>query len=133
MIPIATETEKKPSAVEVVKRESHHLRGAITEELANDSATFTEASRQVLKFHGIYPQDDRDLRRSLRQAGKEPRHIMMVRARIPGGILSAEQYLTCDDVTNRYGDAWGDSPRGAVSPPTDHVSPSRPSQKGVKA
>lgn len=103
MIPIATETEKKPSAVEVVKRQSHHLRGAITEELANDSATFTEASRQLLKFHGVYPQDDRDLRRSLRQAGKEPRHIMMVRARIPGGILSAEQYLTCDDVTSRYG------------------------------
>ena len=51
---------------------------------------------QFLKFHGIYQQDDRDLRKT----GKK--YIFMVRCRIPGGVLTPAQYLACDDLAARY-------------------------------
>lgn len=99
---MANETGKE-SKVEIIKREGDHLRGTISEELANDKAYFSDESYQLLKFHGIYQQDDRDVRRKLRQEGKDKYHIMMVRARIPGGVLTPEQYLAFDDITDRYG------------------------------
>lgn len=61
----------KPSAVEEIKKASPHLRGPIQEEWANGVPTFTEASRQLLQVHGIYPQEDHGVRR----ARKEARHI----------------------------------------------------------
>ena len=51
---------------------------------------------QFLKSHGIYQQDDRDLRKT----GKK--YIFMVRCRIPGGVLTPAQYLACDDLSSRY-------------------------------
>jgi len=95
--------DKKESAVEVIKRESDHLRGTIAEAIQDGTSYFTEDNIQLLKFHGMYQQDDRDLRKQLKKEGKEKAYSMMIRARIPGGVLSAQQYLGFDDISDTYG------------------------------
>jgi sulfite reductase (NADPH) hemoprotein beta-component len=73
------------------------LAGTIAQTLADSSADrFSDDDYEFLKFHGIYQQDDRDLRK----AGKH--YMLMVRTKFPGGTLSAEQYLACDDLASRY-------------------------------
>jgi sulfite reductase (ferredoxin) len=90
------------SKVEAVKAGSRQLRGTIGEELQNASPEFSDPAEALLKFHGIYQQDDRDARKSARKSGGGKQHIMMVRTRIPGGIVSAEAYLAHDEVAGRY-------------------------------
>ncbi len=87
----------KVSANELLKERNPTLAGTIAETLADPQADhFVEDDTQFLKFHGIYQQDDRDLRK----AGKK--YIFMVRCRIPGGVLTPAQYLACDDLSSRY-------------------------------
>jgi sulfite reductase (ferredoxin) len=83
--------------VEVVKRGSDHLRGELASELAADSEAFVaEGSEALLKFHGIYQQDDRDVRRE-RASKKLPlAYACMVRTAVPGGELTVEQWLALD-------------------------------------
>src|SRR3954468_8869437 len=84
------------SANEDVKRNSGHLRGEIGEELVSASDDFGHDSQTLLKFHGIYQQDDRDVRRE-RASKKLPLdYSCMVRASVPGGKLTAEQWLALD-------------------------------------
>ncbi|GGJ05404.1 sulfite reductase subunit beta [Alicyclobacillus cellulosilyticus] len=94
--------EAQESEVEVIKRESRYLRGTLKEALQDGTPSFDEANRQILKFHGVYQQDDRDLRAKLRKEGKDKHYIMMVRARIPGGVLKPEQYLKFDELADKY-------------------------------
>lgn len=83
--------------VEDIKRESQGLRGHIPEVLADPSKSHFEDSENVLlKFHGTYQQDDRDLRPQLVKEKKEKAWSFMVRSKMPGGRLSAEQYLIHD-------------------------------------
>ena len=83
---------------EVIKQNDPTLSGTLAETLANPAlACFSPDDEQFLKFHGIYQQDDRDKRKT----GKQ--YIMMIRARIPGGIIPADQYLAFDDLSERYG------------------------------
>jgi sulfite reductase (ferredoxin) len=91
------------SKVEHIKVESHHLRGQITEELQGESSRFSEPQIQLLKFHGTYQQEDRDVRQARKGAGEEKAYQFMVRSRIPGGALTAEQYLVEDELADRYG------------------------------
>lgn len=93
----------KESKTEIIKRESRHLRGRLAEELQEPSTHFSEESAQLLKFHGSYQQDDRDVRHARRAAKEEVAYQFMVRVAIPGGVLSAEQYLVLDDLADRYG------------------------------
>ena len=86
----------KVTKVEVAKAESRHLRGTIAETLAGDAASFDHDDLQLLKFHGIYQQDDRDARAALRASGGEKAWSFMVRTRLPGGRLPAESYLGLD-------------------------------------
>ncbi len=88
----------KPSKLEVLKESSDYLRGSILDELGNPESKVSGDAAQILKFHGTYQQDDRDLRLQLKRAGEEPAHQFMVRVRIPGGRLTAAQYLACDRV-----------------------------------
>ena len=90
------------SKVEHIKINSNHLRGQIAEELAEDTTHFSEEQVQLIKFHGMYQQEDRDARQTRRGAGMEKAYQFMVRSRIPGGALTAEQYLVEDDLAGRY-------------------------------
>ncbi|MFC5647661.1 hypothetical protein ACFPYJ_00695 [Paenibacillus solisilvae] len=101
---MATTNDEKLSKVEIIKRQSRHLRGTLKEALQDGEPKFSEDNIQVLKFHGVYQQDDRDLRAELRKEGKERHYSMMIRARIPGGVLSPEQYLVFDRLADEYTD-----------------------------
>ena len=88
------------TATEMLKHESRHLRGAIGAELACGLPHFSQPAAGLLKFHGIYQQDDRDLRRQQ----PERAFSAMVRVGIPGGRLTAEQYLELDRLADAVGD-----------------------------
>jgi sulfite reductase (ferredoxin) len=90
------------SKVERIKAQSHHLRGEIARELAQNTTHFSEAQAQLLKFHGTYQQEDRDARQARKVAGAEKAYQFMVRSRIPGGVLTATQYLVEDELAGRY-------------------------------
>lgn len=92
------------SEIEDFKEESHYLRGNLTDELENDATHFDENGKQILKFHGLYQQDDRDQRLALRKQKKERLYQFMIRSRIPGGRLTAEQYLVHDEISDQYAD-----------------------------
>jgi sulfite reductase (ferredoxin) len=91
------------SVLEEIKENSNHLRGKIREELEAGGDHFTNETAQLLKCHGAYQEDDRDVRSVRRKEGKEPLYSVMVRSKIPGGRLSAEQYLVHDELATRYG------------------------------
>ncbi|HEY1068023.1 MAG TPA: NADPH-dependent assimilatory sulfite reductase hemoprotein subunit [Pirellulales bacterium] len=99
---------EKLSPVEGVKAKSNFLRGDIAKELVDANDFFGKASVNLLKTHGTYQQDDRDARKEVRkEAGAKPRAKLisyMVRARIPGGKLTAKQFLAqldlCDEIGN---------------------------------
>src|ERR1700751_5986168 len=95
---IPTAAPAKLTRNEGLKEASTTLAGTIAATLANTVVDrFSDDDYEFLKFHGIYQQDDRDLRKS----GKQ--YVMMVRTKFPGGVLTAPQYLVCDDLASRYG------------------------------
>jgi sulfite reductase (ferredoxin) len=87
---------------ETVKATSNHLRGLIKEELLEDTPAFGDDSEQLLKFHGIYQQDDRDRRKEARAKGLTKHHQLMIRTRIPGGVVSPDAYIAHDDISRRW-------------------------------
>lgn len=91
------------SKVEHIKVQSHNLRGQIAGELAAETTHFSEEQVQLIKFHGMYQQENRDLRHARKEAKEEKAYQFMVRSRIPGGALTAEQYLVEDELAGRYG------------------------------
>lgn len=94
---IASEAPPKLTRNEHLKSNSTVLAGTIAQTLANPELDhFTEDDYEFLKFHGIYQQDDRDKRKIAKQ------WIFMVRTKFPGGVLSAKQYVACDDLASRY-------------------------------
>src|SRR5437660_5980301 len=95
-------SEPKRSAVELIKENSRQLRGGIAPELAKNSDHFSDQDKQLIKFHGTYQQDDRDARKDRRKEGAGKSYIFMVRCKIPGGKLSAAQYLAIDDLAGAY-------------------------------
>lgn len=90
---------------EIIKENSRQLRGSILTDLQSESPEFSEDSQQLLKFHGMYQQDDRDVRKAKNPDGtpKGKTHIVMIRARIPGGNMTAEQFLGILDLSEQYG------------------------------
>ena len=87
---------------EGIKSRSARLRGTIKEELSGPTPEFGEESEQLLKFHGVYQQDDRDRRKEARARGLDKHHQLMIRTRIPGGVVSPEAYLAHDDISLRW-------------------------------
>jgi sulfite reductase (ferredoxin) len=88
--------------VEDIKAASGHLRGPLADELTTDGAFSAEAAT-LLKFHGIYQQDDRDQRRTLTAAKKPLAHSCMVRCAVPGGVLRPEQWRAMDELADVAG------------------------------
>src|SRR3546814_9026072 len=84
---------------ERIKRESRHLRGTIAAGVRNAvTGALADDDTQLTKFHGIYQQDDRDLRAERRKKKLEPAYSFMARVRIPGGVLTAVQWLAIDRI-----------------------------------
>jgi sulfite reductase (ferredoxin) len=114
-----TKAADKLNKVEITKANSDFLRGDLAEDLAGDSSGFDEQGVQLLKFHGLYQQQNRDERKAARTtpapapadlAPADPtpaakpakNHSFMLRTKLPGGLLTAEQYLVHDDIADRY-------------------------------
>lgn len=102
--PDMTEMPEKPlHKNEQLKAESQWLRGNILRDLAdNSTGTISEESNQLAKFHGIYGQDDRDLRNQRRKEGKEKAYIFMARVRVPGGVCTPAQWLEMDRLADSH-------------------------------
>lgn len=97
-------TEKPLSEVEHIKRNSRFLRGTIDASLADPvTGAVPEEDRQLLKFHGMYQQDDRDIRHERAEQRLEPAYIFMIRVRVPGGVMTPAQWLAVDEIANRFG------------------------------
>ena len=79
----------KLTPVEGLKEQSRQLRGTIALELVELADHFTEANKQLLKFHGTYQQEDRDARKNRSKDGIRKHHMFMVRCKMPGGRLTA--------------------------------------------
>jgi sulfite reductase (ferredoxin) len=96
------EVAPKRSGVEDVKENSRALRGGIAAELTADSDHFSEPDKHLLKFHGTYQQEDRDARKTRRAEGLGKHYMFMVRCKIPGGRVTADQYLALDALADKY-------------------------------
>ena len=83
---------------ERLKRESNFLRGTIEQDLRDPlTGGFNGDNFQLIRFHGMYQQDDRDIRAERAQQKLEPLHNVMLRARMPGGIITPTQWLAIDE------------------------------------
>lgn len=96
--------EPPPLTNEDMKRDSNFLRGTIAEELKDQSTgSVCAVSQQLTKFHGIYMQDDRDVREERKKAGLEPAYSFMVRVRLPGCVATPDQWLIIDKLSDERG------------------------------
>src|SRR5215468_9001702 len=88
---------------ERIKEASDYLRGTLAEGIAEKiTGGIADDDQQVVKFHGMYLQDDRDLRAERRRKKMEPAFAFMIRVRIPGGVLTPSQYLALDEIGRLY-------------------------------
>ena len=99
-----TEAEPDPITNEHLKAASNFLRGTIVEGLEdNTTGALAASDTQLTKFHGIYQQDDRDIRDERQALGAEPAYSFMIRVRMPGGVCSAKQWLAMDQISDEHG------------------------------
>ena len=90
--------------VEQLKANSVALRGQIAEELTQPASGFSAGGAGILKFHGMYQQENRDNRQARKQEAQGKTHSFMVRTRIPGGRVTPQQYLAHDQIATQLGD-----------------------------
>ncbi|MAS93339.1 MAG: sulfite reductase [Verrucomicrobiales bacterium] len=91
------------SANEGIKDASNYLRGTILEGLANSATgSLSKDDQQLTKFHGIYQQDDRDIRKERRKKKLEPAYSFMIRVRVPGGVSTPAQWLDMDRIAQEH-------------------------------
>src|SRR5579863_1676118 len=89
---------------ERIKEASDYLRGTLAQGLREEiTAAIAEDDQQLVKFHGMYLQDDRDLRPERTRKKMEKAFAFMIRVRIPGGVLSPQQWLALDRVARDFG------------------------------
>src|SRR5688572_15418111 len=95
--------KKNLSPVEKIKEESDALRGTLKESLQNEiTGALFEEDKSLIKFHGIYEQDNRDRREERAEKKLERDYSFMIRLRLPGGLMTGEQWLATDDIAARY-------------------------------
>ena len=99
-----TEVEPDPITNEHMKIASNYLRGTIVEGLEDTTTgALAPSDTQLTKFHGIYQQDDRDIRDERQAQGSEPAYSFMIRVRMPGGVCTSEQWLQMDSIADDHG------------------------------
>ena len=92
------------SVNETIKAQSNYLRGTLREGLAdNVTGAISADDQQIIKFHGIYQQDDRDKRLERKQQKLEPAYGFMIRVRVPGGIFEPQAWQLMDNLASEYG------------------------------
>lgn len=107
---MSNEQQQKPLIVEGkladserMKQDSNYLRGTIKEDLKNGlTGGFDGDNFLLIRFHGMYQQDDRDIRAERAEQKLEPRHAMMLRCRLPGGIITPKQWLDIDKFASEH-------------------------------
>jgi len=93
-----------PSDVERIKRESNYLRGTLKEVMLDRlSAGIPDDDNRLMKHHGSYLQDDRDLRNERQKQKLEPAYQFMLRVRLPGGVATPDQWLVLDELADQNG------------------------------
>lgn len=98
-----TNLSDKLDEMEHIKNRSNYLRGTIKEGLADEiTGAIAEDDTKLLKFHGSYMQDDRDIRDERRKQKLEPAYSFMIRVRVPGGTSTADQWIAMDDISTEY-------------------------------
>ena len=96
-------TGAKPKGNENIKVWSNFLRGTILEGLEDlTTGALSSEDTQLTKFHGIYQQDDRDVRKERRKKKLEPAYSFMIRVRVAGGVCSPEQWLEMDRLATTH-------------------------------
>jgi sulfite reductase (NADPH) hemoprotein beta-component len=96
-------SDQKLAANEYIKIRSNYLRGTITEGLADlSTGAMSEDDQQLLKFHGTYQQDDRDLRPNRRKHKLDKAYSFMIRIRVPGGVATPQQWLETDRMATQF-------------------------------
>src|SRR5207342_3860326 len=89
--------------VETIKANSRLLRGSLLESLADPvTGALRESDQTLIKYHGSYQQDDRDIRDERRRQKLEPDYSFMIRTRTPGGVVSPAQWLKLDTIATTY-------------------------------
>lgn len=97
------EHHAQPNEDEILKDNSEYLRGTIMAGLADPvTGAVSPQDAKLLKFHGTYQQDDRDLRNERQRQKLEPAYSFMIRVRMPGGVCTPQQWLAMDDLACRY-------------------------------
>ena len=98
--------DRPPSPNEAIKSNSQFLRGTIADGLTRvETGSLSDDDQQLTKFHGIYVQDDRDLRAERGRKKMEKAFIFMARLRVPGGVLTPQQWLAAERVACERGNA----------------------------
>jgi len=91
-------------SVEDIKAESRRLRGSLLDSLADPvTGALRESDQTLIKYHGSYQQDDRDIRDERRRQKLEPAYQFMIRTRTPGGVITPQQWLKLDAIATGYG------------------------------
>jgi sulfite reductase (NADPH) hemoprotein beta-component len=90
------------SPVEKIKKESHGLRGTIMAGLADEiTGAISEDDQAVIKFHGMYQQDDRDVREERAEKKLDRLYSFMIRLRLPGGFLTPQQWIATHEIAGK--------------------------------
>jgi len=98
------EAEPEPITNEHIKAASRYLRGTIAQGLVdNTTGALSPSDTQLTKFHGIYQQDDRDIRDDRQAQGVEPAYSFMIRVRMPAGVCDPQQWLLIDQIADEHG------------------------------
>lgn len=100
---ISEELDKNLDEMEFLKADSDFLRGTIEQGLADSiTGSISQDDAKLLKFHGSYMQDDRDLRDERRKQKLEPAYSFMIRVRVPGGKATPNQWIAMDEISNNH-------------------------------
>ena len=95
--------EKKLSGIEAIKTASHGLRGSIEQSLQDEiTGAVREPDHALIKFHGMYEQDDRDLREERASKKLDKLFSFMIRLRIPGGLMTPQQWVAAHHIAGKY-------------------------------